>query len=349
MSAAGEPPVVAAAEPPKKKKTGLIAAIIAVVIIAMGVGGYFIYQNHPSTELAKLRTQIAATIEAKDYKGAIDLIEQAREFAPEDKDLRKQYVSCREEILYSRYDTWEYEEFIEEADQLIKDYPEAAAELDPLIMHSYEILAHDAIDEEGLPAMQALKDKLTELTSSGRFNFGSTISWLGDTIRSEFISAGGSARMLAPSAEVVEYHYPLYSKPDETGKKLGMYNYKSHFFFYYGEYDGNLRQGNGIWICADNLKTSNSYREYWEYANSDAEQLEQGTAEVKAGVYNGKVVLTYNNSDPLTGHFTNGLPKVIMTTDPNGKETNVVLISEDGKSGYSIPDVSRPQGIYGFY
>ncbi len=163
LSVAEEPPVVAAAEPLKKKKTGLIAAIIAVVIIAMGVGGYFIYQNHPSTKLAKLRTQIAATIEAKDYKGAIDLIEQA----------------------------------------------------------------------------------------------------------------GGSARMLAPSAEVVEYHYPLYSKPDETGKKLGMYNYKSH--------------------------------------------------------------------------FTNGLPKVIMTTDPNGKETNVVLISEDGKSWYSMPDVNSPQGIYGFY
>ena len=264
-----------------------------------------------------------------------------------------------------------------------------------------EILAQTAIDEDDLPAMQALKDKLTELTSSGRFNFGSTISWLGDTIqhteltrlfqtladklvplikagdraavfdtiRSEFISAGGSARMLAPSAEVVEYHYPLYSKPDETGKKLGMYNYKSHFFFYYGEYDGNLRQGNGIWICADNLKTSSAYREYWaegpwvankpdglftiinlsKFANSDTEQLAQGTAEVKAGVYNGKVVLSYNNSDPLTGHFTNGLPKVIMTTDPNGKETNVVLISEDGKSWYSMPDVNSPQGIYGCY
>ena len=106
--------------------------------------------------------------------------------------------------------------------------------------------------------------------------------------------------MLVPSAEVVEYHYSLYSKPDETGKKLGIYNYKSHFFFYYGEYDG-------------------------------------------------KVVLTYNNSDPLTGHFTNGLPKVIMTTDPNGKETNVVLISEDGKSWYSMPDVNSPQSIYGFY
>ena len=153
-------------------------------------------------------------------------------------------------MLLGRFDAWEYEEFIEEADQLIKDYPEAAAELDPLIMHSYETLARTAIDEDDLPAMQALKDKLTELTSSGRFNFGSTVSWLGDTIqhteltrlfqtladklvplikagnraavfdtiRSEFISAGGSARMLVPSAEVVEYHYPLYSKPDETGK-----------------------------------------------------------------------------------------------------------------------------------
>ena len=102
-TAAEEPPI-AAAVPPKKKKTGFIAAIIAVVIIAVGVGGYFIYQNQPSTKLAKIRTQIEAAIESKDYKGAISLIDQAREFAPEDKDLRKQYVSCREEMLLGRFD-----------------------------------------------------------------------------------------------------------------------------------------------------------------------------------------------------------------------------------------------------
>ena len=49
-------PMIVDPEPPKKKKTGLIAAIIAVVIIAVGVGGYFIYQNQPSTKLAKIRT-----------------------------------------------------------------------------------------------------------------------------------------------------------------------------------------------------------------------------------------------------------------------------------------------------
>ena len=54
-TAAEEPPVAAAVQT-KKKKTGFIAAIIAVVIIAVGVGGYFIYQNQPSTKLAKIRT-----------------------------------------------------------------------------------------------------------------------------------------------------------------------------------------------------------------------------------------------------------------------------------------------------
>lgn len=118
--------------------------------------------------------------------------------------------------------------------------------------------------------MQALKDKLTALTDSGRFNFSSTVSWLGDTIQHTELT--------------------------------------------------NLFQ-----TLADKLVPL-----------------------IKAGVYNGKVVLSYNNSDPLIGHFTNGLPKVIMTTDPNGKETNVILISEDGDTWYSMPDVNSPQGIYGF-
>ncbi len=395
------PASIPSEEPPKKKKKGLIAAIIAIVVIALGVGGYFVYQNLPSTKLAKLRTQIASSIEAKDYQNAISQIEQAYEFAPDDAELRKQYVDCSQNILSDLYEAREYESFIAGTDKLIKDYPEAAETLDPLVKLSYESLANDAVNSGDIPTMQAMKDRLTDLTASGRFNFSDTINWIeaniqhveltnlfqtladkllpliksGDrasvfeTIRKEFISGSGSARKLAPNKATVEYHYPLYSKPDETGKVLGIYYSYSHYGFYYGNYNGTRREGDAVWIIADNLKTDSAYREYWaegtwandrpngtftisnlsKYPNSDNEQLIEGTVEVKDGLYNGKGVFTYDGSVPLSGSYKNGIADVIMTTDPNGNQNNVILISEDGKAWVSRANINDPIGLYGFY
>ncbi len=397
----GGPASIPPEEPPKKKRKGLIAAIIAIVIVALGVAGYFIYQNLPSTKLAKLRTQIASSMEAKDYKTAISQIEQAYEFAPEDEELRRQYVDCNLPLLSDLFADREYEKFIADADKLIKDYPQAAETLDPMIKTSYETLANDAIDTHDIPTMQAIKDRLTDLTASGRFNFSEKINWIEDniqhveltnlfqtladkllpliksddraavfeTIRNEFVSGSGSARRLAPNKATVEYHYPLYSKPDETGKVLGLYYGYSHYCFYYGNYNGTRREGDAVWICADNMKTDSAYREYWaegswandkpngtftisnltKYANAETEQLVEGTVEVKDGLYNGKGVFTYDGSAPLSGSYKNGIADVIMTTDPNGNETNVILISEDGKAWVSRANINDPIGIYGFY
>ena len=80
----------------------------------------------------------------------------------------------------------------------------------------------------------------------------------------------------------------------------------------------------------------------------DTEQLQEGTAEVKNGVYDGKVVITYNGSVTLSGSCHNGIPQIIMTTDPNGNEANVVLISEDGKVWLSWSNMSDTMGIYGY-
>ncbi|MBR5731258.1 MAG: hypothetical protein IKX89_04875 [Firmicutes bacterium] len=447
-AAADVPPADLTGLQPKKKKTGLIAAIVAVLIIAAGVGGYYIYQSTPKAKLSKLRTQISSSMESKDYEGAMDLIAQAEEFAPEDEELRRQYVECCKMMLLDLYSQGktvefivgtqelikifpeaaedeelcgqyvegyeslllelfahnEYDEFIAEADKLIEDHPEAAEDLDPLVKQAYELLAFKAEDTGDITTMQDIKARLTEAQGSGRFDFSKTISMLEDsiyhvkltdlfqtladkmiplinagdraavfeTIRNEFIKSGGSARKLAPSQDVVNYHYPLYSSADEAGNRLGLYYSKGHYFFYYGPYNGTRREGNGAWICADNLKSDTSYREYWaegpwsvdkpngtfsfsqlsKYASSDEEQLIEGTAEVKNGLYEGKVSYLYPGTPrpgPVIGTFHNGLANVIMTTDPNGKETNVIMISEDRKVWYSRSNINDPMGIYGYY
>ncbi|MBO4862092.1 MAG: tetratricopeptide repeat protein, partial [Firmicutes bacterium] len=386
---------------PKKRNRGLIAAIIAVLVIAAGVGGYFIYQGLPSTKLAKLRTQISAAIESQDVEGAIPLIEQAYEYAPDDPDLRRQYAECSEAILMKSFADGKLEEFIKGTDDLIKDYPEATEVLDPLVEASYKQLANDAVDSGSIPAMQAIKDRLADLHNAGRFNFAKEINWLEDniqhvdlsnifktlaakmipliksndrasvfeTIRNELISGSGSAHKLCASSTQAEYHLPLISDPDASGKRLGIYYSGGHYFFYFGEYSGDDRQGNGVWICADNMRTSTSYREYWaegiwsgdkpngtftlsnlsKYATSDKEQLIEGTAEVTDGFYNGKVTYTYDGSVPVTGTYVNGIAQVIMTTDPNGKEANVVMISEDGSAWVSQSNINEKRGIYGYY
>ena len=402
--AASATPIItepAAEEPPKKKKTGLIAAIVAVLVIAAGVGGYFIYQNLPSTKLAKLKTQINTAIENKEVEAAIPLIEQAYEYAPNDEELRKQYVDCSETILLKLFSDEKWEDFIAGSDKLIKDYPEAAEFLDPMVEMSYLKLSDIAIDSGSIPSMQAMKDRLTDLTNSGRFNFKDEINWIEDNIqyveltntfqaladklmplikagdrdavfemiRNELVSGSGSARKLAASAADAQYYFPLLSAPDETGKRMGIYYGNGHYLFYYGDYSGDKREGNGIWICADNMKTSNAYREYWaegpwtndkpngtftinmlsKYANADNEQLIEATAEVTDGLYNGKVTYSYDGSIPVSGTYDNGIPQVIMTTDPNGKEANVIMMSEDGSAWVSRANISDKQGIYGYY
>ena len=372
-----------------------------MIVIAAGVGGYFIYQNLPSTKLAKLRTQINTAIENKEVEAAIPLIEQAYEYAPDDEELRKQYVDCNETVLLKVFSDEKWEDFISGSDKLIKDYPEAAEFLDPMVEMAYMKLTDIAIDSGDIPTMQAMKDRLTDLTNSGRFNFASDIDWIEDniqyvemsnifqtladklmplikagdrnavfeTIRNELVSGTGSARKLSASAADAQYYFPLLSSLDEAGKRMGIYYAGGHYIFYYGDYNGEKREGNGIWICADNMKTSTSYRDYWaegpwsndlpngtfsiymlsKYASADSEQLIDATAETKDGLYHGKVTYSYDGSVPVSGTYQDGLAQVIMTTDPNGKEANVIMISEDGKAWVSRANINDKQGIYGFY
>ena len=390
----------AEAQPPKKKKTGLIAAIVAVIIVAAGVGGYFIYQSLPSTKLAKLKTQISTAIAEQDYSGAIDLIEQAYEFGPDDEELRSEHIACSLVLVRGLLLENKPDEFISSADKLIERFPETKDELDPEIEQTYKDLANNAMSSGSIPAMQSIKDRLTDAQRNGRFNFSTLIDELEncivhteytnifqsladkllppikagdrtavfDTIRNEFLSAKGSAHKICSTDQTVKGQYPLYSGPDETGKRLAVYISGSNFFFYYGDFNGSRRQGNGAWICAVNLKTDTAYRDYWaegtwaadkpsgtftisqlsKYENSDTEQLIEGTAEVMAGYYNGKVTLSYDGSLPMTGTFRAGLPDVVMTTDPNGKQANVVLISDDHSVWVTYSDITKLRGIYGF-
>ena len=389
-----------AAEPPKKKKKGLIAAIIVVLLAAAAVGGYFIYQNLPSTKLAKLKTQINTAVESKDYNGAIDLIEQAYEFGPDDTELRSKHIECSLALAHDLLDRNEHDEFIKAADKVIERFPETQAELDPEIEASYRQLAAQAMDSGSIPVMQSVKDRLSDAQRSGRFNFTALIDEVEDcivhteytgifnslatkllpliksgdrdavfeTIRNEFLYEKGSAHKICSTSVSVADHYPLFSDPDETGKRMGVYISNKQFFFYYGDYDGDIRRGNGVWICAVNMKTDTAYREYWaegpwsgdkpngtftisqlsKYENTDKEQLIEGTAEIASGLFNGKVTLSYDGSGPMTGTFHAGIPEVIMTTDPNGKQANVVLISEDGSYWVSYGDITKPRGLYGY-
>ena len=82
-SAIGVPPEV---QPAAKKKSKL-PLIIALIVVVLGVAGYFIYQNLPSTRVAKFKKQAAELHAAASYEQEIEVLRQAEELAKDDLDL----------------------------------------------------------------------------------------------------------------------------------------------------------------------------------------------------------------------------------------------------------------------
>ncbi len=82
-SAIGVPPEVQ----PTAKKKSKAPLIIAIIVVILGVAGYFVYQNLPSTKVAKFKKQAAELHTAGSYEAELDALKQAAELAPDDRSI----------------------------------------------------------------------------------------------------------------------------------------------------------------------------------------------------------------------------------------------------------------------
>ena len=399
----------AAEEPPKKKSKAPL--IIVLVLVVLAAAGYFIYQNLDSTKYAKLRKQIDAAMEQKDYAAAQPLIEEAFQYERDTEDLQEFYRQCKLDPVLALAGAEDQKGFITAAEAHIKEYPKSEEELLPLIETAYKSEADKVLGTNDLAQIKELRTWLASAYDSGKYpglkdkikKADDLIEYLQlkqtfaafaadlqktmtptetynpsetlyvatfDCIRDGFLKGSGKYRSLALSEEKMKSIYPLILDKDANGRAWAFYYTDDRYFFYYGGFNGTKREGEGIWICADNLTTSATWREYlakgtWKddlpngtfteyrrtkYTSSEDLEMMLAQANVKNGLYEGEVQLTYSNSKLLKGTFKDGHPVIIDTIeDANGEKRDIIFISEDGQQYISIPHGTvQTRGIYGF-
>ena len=440
-------PEAAAEEPQKKKsKTPLI---IVLVLVVLAVAGYFIYQNLDSTKYGKLKKQIDAAMEQKDYaaaqplieeamqyerdteilqeydrlckidaameqkdyEAALPIVEEALQYEPDNEELKEYYRLCKMDQVFKFHEAGDLKAFISAAEAHIKEFPKSESELLPVIEDAYYNEAEKVLKTNDLAKVKELRTWLASAYETGKYPSlkgqinkadeaiellqlkqlfaafaadlqktmtptetndpaGTFYIATFDCIRDELLKGSGKYRTIILSEDKMKALYPLILDKDENGKAWAFYYTDNRYFIYYGEFNGTKREGDGMWICADNQTTSTTWREYiargnWKddlpngqfaeyrrtkYTNSTDIEILFAQANIKNGLYDGEVQLTYANSKTLKGTFKDGHPNVIETKeDANGEKRDITFISDDGTQYISIPAGSvQTRGIYGF-
>ena len=291
-------------EKPKKKRRKW-PLVLLIVLIILGAGGYYVYQNLPSTQADKrvkaaqeyyqanaLDEAVAELLAAKklmpekasDYDSIIagyynttleslvsaDRLEDAIKLVEKEKEIlpdRKDQFNAAEASYYTLW-----------ADKVLSSGEQSSiAEMSDLIANLPDDIKTEAllnkkaqidtaISEYRLSSSyKEFSDKLTKLINDG--------SWdqVYSDIRSDLFSAFGSYRNIITTVAAKDSNYlPLISEAKEDGRKLGLYYVNGLYYFYYGEYENDKRSGNGTWITVINKLTDDSYRNYrceGEWAN----------------------------------------------------------------------------------
>ena len=157
----------AEAQPPKKKSKAPLIIVLALVVLA--VAGYFIYQNLDSTKYGKLKKQIDAAMEQKDYTAAQPLIEEAFRYERDTEALQEYYRLCKLDPVLSMFDTAEPKEFIAAANEHIKEFPKSEEDLLPLIQDEYLKEAAAVLSGKDLGKIKDLRSWLAEAYETGKF------------------------------------------------------------------------------------------------------------------------------------------------------------------------------------
>ncbi|MBQ2043161.1 MAG: zinc ribbon domain-containing protein [Firmicutes bacterium] len=165
--AAAAIPAEAEAQPPKKKSKAPLIIVLALVVLA--VAGYFIYQNLDSTKYGKLKKQIDAAMEQKDYTAAQPLIEEAFRYERDTEALQEYYRLCKLDPVLSMFGTVEPKEFIAAANEHIKEFPKSEEDLLPLIQDEYLKEAAAVLSGKDLGKIKDLRSWLAEAYETGKF------------------------------------------------------------------------------------------------------------------------------------------------------------------------------------
>ncbi len=395
QSAAIQPGVIQAGMNPPvvketKKKKSALPLIIALLAIAALVGGYFYYQSTPAVRFKKTMERAQEAYQSEDYQSASALFEEALLLQPDDYNAQLYLYDCLDIQAEKRYDAGDYEGAIRLYEEASVKCPDFASETKDYISAIYADWAYDRINDDDLDTAQTIIDKGTaagydlsepqnDLNHYHEYmnlmdemnKFMQQITLLLDN--DDFLGAVQSLNDNAPPLidRYKSYGGTLPAIFDVNGKSystIGLYEVDGIPAAYYGQYDGESREGTGDLVMY--LPTSSSrwvaYRASCQWQND----IPNGSAveyicpvyfdeiqndrhiysTVVNGLYDGPVQWEYPDLGVFNGSFTLGHADVIDTIDPNGKESNVIAYNED-KSTWIYRDDSdllEAEGIYGY-
>ncbi|MBQ9891044.1 MAG: hypothetical protein IJM39_06505 [Firmicutes bacterium] len=291
------PEAASAAEEKPKKKRRKWPLVLLIIIIILGAGGYYVYQNLPSTQAQKHVKASQEYYQANDLdKAAAELLEAKRLMPEKSAD----YDSMISSYYNTTLETLLSEEKFEDALKLIEKektlLPDRKDQFDAAAASYYTLWADKVLrsgDQQQIAAMSELIDSLPgELKSAALLEKKAQIdtaiseymlntsykefsdkiiklineeNWdkVYSDIRSDLFTAFGAYRNIVTTVAVSGSNYlPLISEADSSGNSLGLYYVDNLYFLYYGEYKDGKRNGKGTWITVVNKLNDETYRNY---------------------------------------------------------------------------------------
>ena len=344
-------------EPPKKKRRKW-PLVLLIVLIILGAGGYYIYQNLPSTQAEKHVKAAQEYYQSNALDSAVSELLEAKKLLPEksaDYDsIIAGYYNTTLEALVSEE---KYEDAIKLVEKEKELLPDRKDQFNTAAASYYTLWADKVLasaDQQKIAEMSNLindlpKEYKTSSLLDKKAQIDTTISeyrlhtsykefsekiislinteeWdkVYSDIRSDLFNAFGTYRSIITTVAAKGSNYlPLISDADDQGKKLGLYYVDELYYLYYGDYQDTTRSGNGIWITVVNKLTDETYRNYrceCEWAN-----------DVPNGEFTEYEATKYEGAEAVVNRTTSG------TTD---------LGLYSGRISYKYDDTSEMFGTF---
>ncbi len=372
--------------PEKKKKNNLLLyGLIAAAVLIAGIVGYNFL---PSTRYNRAIKAADEYMLAADYETAAPEYLKALQIRPQDETASEGGLAALSLVCEDMLFDEKYDEVIALVDQWVPVVSES--QLDNVRFLAEEAYGYkvdnliDAADLDGArTVLQEGSDKGYDMSSGQRSleKAEKYLQLLED--QKKFLNDmaakldsddfEGALDQFKDHYEEIDYIDAEYGfkEPiivDVSGKKYkkaGIYEDDGYYAVYYGEYNGDKREGNGIYVIYNdgsyytynarnyavgewkNDTPNGTVTEYQKiFYNGELRMDIVIKATVSNGLFNGPFEIKLED-ETFYGEAADGIIKVLDETDPNGEANKVFMYNSDKSSWYYFTNDASYSKVYG--
>ncbi|MBR4444831.1 MAG: hypothetical protein IKS37_02925 [Solobacterium sp.] len=362
--------------------------VIAVFAIAGFLAWFWLSLNQTHIVARNRITEAQRAAAQGRYEESVDLLKKSYEVNGNDTEISNALVRCSAYAVYRAY----YEDalaMLDEGRQFLKD-PDIVIDAEDemyctwadfnMRQGAYEsavLVLEDGVKHVSGRRCSAMLEEITGSRDDAEIR--SRLQLIAEDAQKFLVQRDYEGALSALNTQdyrnlIVRMHYAEDPQPiivETSGLKAGLYpSGAGGAVFYYGDYDGDVRQGHGI-LLGVNLYSNTSgvtYQKYyadgqWENDIPQGAQTEYCSytmglnhfalfreGSVVNGLWNG-TVRTWNESKPSVVYepvYDNGVPAVLRSSAVT-KRDNVIAEGSDGTTlGISDDMVGKKIGIAGF-